>query len=260
VRYGLKALRPPIVATVATMPERLPLLERMLDSIELQVDRINVYLDGHDKIPDRITGSKFVVEKADPEASLHAAGKFRWAAGLDECYHFVCDDDILFPGDYVSRMIAAIERYDRKAAVGVHAIRFQGPPYAFYKKRVNYSMGMALPEDMRVHALGTGTLAYWAPSLPISIDDFPRYNAEDLFVAICAKRVGVPMICVGRDAYWLRSQPVHTWSVYGGFIETRDDSWQSAYLNAAGPWPTLRLPAANHMAIQRWFYERIRGQ
>lgn len=258
---GLKFLdRPPIVATVATMPARVSLLERMLDTIEPQVDRIHVYLDGHDEIPDRIKGSKFVVEKAASKTSLHAAGKFRWAAELGDCFHFTCDDDILFPVDYVARMVAAIERYDRKAAVGVHAIRFQGPPYAFYKKRVNYSMGMALPEDMQVHALGTGTFAYWNPSLPIDVGNFPRYNAEDLFVAIRAKHVGVSMICVGRDAYWLRSQPVHTWSVYGGFVETRDDSWQSEFLNDAAPWPALRVPAVNHRAIQRWFYERIRGQ
>ena len=233
----------------------------MLDSIAPQVDRINVYLDGHETVPDCVQGDKYNVQHVtDRTKSMRAAGKFFWADDLEDCYHVTSDDDILYPPDYVEKMIAAIERHERRAVVGVHAIRFHGPPYRFYKNRVNYSMGLVLPEDMQVHALGTGTLMYWTGTWRVNRADFPEYNAEDLFVAICAKRQGIPLICVAREAGWLKAQPVHTWSIYGQYLETQDDSWQTKYMVAEAPWPTLRLPQANHDAIQRWFAMRVYGQ
>lgn len=262
MRYGLKQLRPQTIVSVATLPERSELLERMLDSIEPQTDRINVYLDGHDEIPERVRGDKFVVHhRTIDQPSMRAAGKFRWAHELpSNAYHFTCDDDIVYPDDYVERMSSAIEKYERRAAIGVHSIRFMGPPYSFYKKRVNYSMRIELPEDMRVHALGTGTLAYHTSTLDVRREDFPEYNAEDLFFAICCKRQGVDRICIARKTHWVRAQPVHTYSVYGEYLKTEDDSWQTRFMEIEGPWEPIPIPPVNHAAIQRWFAMRVRGQ
>jgi hypothetical protein len=249
----------PNIVSLATLYDRVDLLQQSIDSLYEQVDRIHLYLDGHDAVPSFLSGdSKFVIEHVpDRTRSLRASGKFFWCESLpDDCYHFTCDDDVIYPADYVDSLIDRIEHYDRQAVVGVHGVRFR-PPWRFYQDWVNYNAAVDLPEDMRVHALGTGTLAYHVSTWIVRRQDFPAYNAEDLFVAICARRQNVPLICVARPRDWIKVQSVAGWSIHGEYLKTRDSSVQTAFLIAEGDWPDYPIPPANHAAIQRYYRERV---
>ena len=45
------------------------------------------------------------------------------SAHLSNAYAFSVDDDIVYPPDYVRRMVTKIEEYRRQAIVGVHCVK-----------------------------------------------------------------------------------------------------------------------------------------
>ena len=95
-----------IIAGMATMPSRIHTAPRAILSMLPQVDRLWLYLDGFYDVPDFAKHPKIICEFARDHGGLRAERKFRGLA-LDEKAE-VCvstDDDLLYPKDYVSRLI-----------------------------------------------------------------------------------------------------------------------------------------------------------
>ena len=107
---------------MATMPSRLDNLPRAVGSIVDQVDRFYVFLDGHTSMPDCLRHEKIITIRAsEHQRRLGSSGKF---LGLtreaDPCVYLSVDDDILYPRDYVDRLVAALVSFNGRVVVGFH--------------------------------------------------------------------------------------------------------------------------------------------
>lgn len=230
--------------SIATLPDRVDLLRQVLASIAPQVDRVNLYLDGHEEIPRGLPPAEYVYMFRKHDTRWRGdAGKFYWADST-RGYHFTCDDDLIYPHDYVARMIETIERYQRKAAVSVLGVRFNGPWEQYYRIPVrsrqdgkHYKIGTAfgLERDWWVHGLGTGTLAYHTDTISVKRESFRLPNMADVWFALAAKRQRVPCVLIARPVNWLNILHPET-TIWSQWNATKDDRGQSELIRDAGPW------------------------
>lgn len=202
-----RSRRPPVIAGIASIPSREQSLRQVLDSICRQVDHVEVVLNGYEAVPDWLRDGRITVT-ASQEVGDHADNaKFLGIGKYAGCVYFAIDDDILYPADYVARMLECMARYGGRAAVGVHGAFVPVRPGTFLQRRV-WCFWDALPFDAPCSYAGTGTIALsreMMPSCPLSL--FTDTGMSDLFVASRLKKQRIPVICIERPDGWLRKIP-----------------------------------------------------
>jgi hypothetical protein len=107
----------------------------------------------------------------------------------------------------VRGLLEAIERHGRQALVGVHGGIFVTPFRGYYRSRHVHRAVDGLGADTRVHFLGTGTLAYHAGTIRLSLDDFPPLHMTDLQLAHVAEKQRIERIVIVRPLGWLGLLP-----------------------------------------------------
>jgi hypothetical protein len=250
----------PVTVSIATLPDRLHLLKQTLASISPQVDHINLYLDGHPEPP--IEALVDAIEPVDvrfmragrDDRRRGDAGKFFWA-GQVEGYHFTCDDDLIYPDDYVERMVATIEKYGRRACVGVLGTIFKGRWSSYYLipafdrvggEKIYRKIGTAWgnPADWWCHSVGTGTLAYHTSTIQLSPDDFKIPNMADVWFALAAHRQRVPCVAIARPENWITiMEPPKGTTIWEQWHEHRDDSVQTEAIKSVAWGEPLSIDA-----------------
>lgn len=202
-----------ITASMSTIAWRRPALEQMLPSILPQVDRLNVYLQGYDTTPDCLRHPKVTVVdgRQHPQwTNLKSTAKLFWIAqGLvAEGVHLCVDDDIVYPPAYAGYVAAKIDRYERKVAVGFHGALYKEHVNHIYRDRTEWHYEKMCATDVPVHTIGSGTIGWHTSTLKLTLDDLPDWDAVDYRIAIAAQKQRVPMICLTRQAGWLKSLPL----------------------------------------------------
>jgi hypothetical protein len=194
-----------VLVGMASIPERVGSLERAVASLAPQADRVVVSLNEYRRAPEflrRFGNVEAVLRNGDNGGD---AEKF---AGVDEWDGYVAtvDDDILYPPDYVATLVAGIERYGRRSAVGFHGgktLGWNGSSVAASHKRVR-CLGELAEDDTDVNVLGTGAMAYHAGGVPIWRDAFRFANMADVQMACHARTMGVPMVALAHAAGWIK--------------------------------------------------------
>lgn len=194
---GIEAL--PRVGGISAIPSRIADLPRVLETILPQVDRLHLFLHGHDRIPDAARLPGIVAELAPADHPYRESGKF---FGLlretAPCMFFGFDDDILYPADHVARLAKALVRRDGNAVVGIHGVRFL-PPYTHYaQSRKVFHFARRLFLDHRVDAVGSGTMAFVTSRFRFDPVAWAYGDMSDLMIAIEAERQGLPRLVVAR--------------------------------------------------------------
>lgn len=237
-----------VIACFASIAPRRAALQRALSSILPQVDRVFVYLNGAAQPWPEMDHPKITWAFSRAEGWKGSEAKFWWSdaskfrhlelAGVDA--YFCCDDDILYPRDYVQKMREALGRHPEDL-VGVHGVRIR-EPVTGYHQSINVFAGfrVGLKWDTQVHLLGTGTVAFapaaWAGLL--SFDSFPVPNMADLWLALCARQAGRKLWAVRRPQMWLRALPTHGYSVSAAKSQGRDLA-ETELVQMHSPWPPL---------------------
>ncbi len=212
----------PVIAYMASLRERVALFQKTVESLAGQLDELHVVFDH---------------ERGD-------AGKFA-IPRPDRAFVLTVDDDILYPPDYAQTLVDALERYERRAAVGVHGAVLLPPIRSYYKCRRVYHCKSALAADVPCHILGTGTLAYYTGAYPgPGLGDFPIKNMADIWFAIHAKRLGIDRYAIARSAGWIVPQDMsgHV-TIYDEYHD--DDALQTGIAEAFGPWPGIHDPGSH---------------
>jgi glycosyltransferase involved in cell wall biosynthesis len=247
-----------ITACLATYPPRQDCLQDVVNSTFNQVDNLCLYFNRYSHLPQPIADLLNDTEKSksldfilDFSGKPKASGKFRW---IDrEGYIFTLDDDILYPENYFSHLIAWIEKFKRNAFIGVHGVIFATEVTSFHKdtkssiiEKFNFSEG--LTEEKMVHLIGTGTLAFHASMISKHKEELYQLmnfrdgyeNANDECLAVFAKQKNIPMYIVPRKNDWLKSNKKMK---YGIFEEHFNDATLSDsvvnLLATANPWPNI---------------------
>lgn len=171
---------------IAAIPEREKALEETIKSLINQVDRIGVYLNNwdHPILPAYLNHKKIEIMTSQKNGDYGDAGKFYWVDNF-KGYYFTCDDDIVYPKDYISRTISAIKKYNNKAVIGFHGSIIKDDFETYYdpKYRQVLSFATERANDTPVHILGTGTIGFNTDTIKVSFADFLEPNMADIWFA-----------------------------------------------------------------------------
>ncbi|HEX2841173.1 FkbM family methyltransferase [Hyphomicrobium sp.] len=197
--------RQPIHAFMATYPPRLKHLERAVGSLLGQVDHLFIYLNGYTSVPRFLRSPRITALAAGTLEDLRDVGKFFHMSTAPDGYFLTVDDDIEYPHDYAERMVQEIERHCRDAIVGVHGMIFANPLDRFFSERRRvFSFKDELASNVRVNALGTGTVGFHSSLLSMTPDFRSAKGMADLWLAIKAKKNSIPMYAIPRPRQWLK--------------------------------------------------------
>ncbi len=187
----------PIVASLATLPERIGSLHDTIVSLLAWTSRVNVFVNGaYGAMPQILDDPRILVLQNG--TNIGDQGKFFWTRHTKRGYHFICDDDLIYSRRYAELMIEKIEEYQRRAIVGVHG-SVLAPSFKDYysNDRRVYSFMADKEKDRKVDFLGTGAIAFHAAEVEIPFDIFDKPNMADVFLGVFAKRSRIPLVCVG---------------------------------------------------------------
>jgi glycosyltransferase involved in cell wall biosynthesis len=229
----------PVVVSLCSIPERADLLRKTLASLAPQCDAMHVYLDRYDHVPDFVQQChpKVTVVRSQQVPGLRDNGKFLPLLALAEpCYFFTCDDDILYPPDYVHTLVRKMEHYGRRAAIGVHGVLVPQEPQGYFTGyRKVFHFAVALEQDQLVNNLGTGTAAFYSGLLNgMDHRQFEATGMVDLCVAGWCRRQGVPMVAVARHERWLYEMANDAPNLFDEFAQA--DTPQTRLMQKHAPW------------------------
>ena len=194
-----------ITAQLATYPARLEILPITIESLLPQVDRLNVMLNGygHNFVPACCKHVKINIEFLDN--TMTDAAKFYGIEKL-KGYIFTCDDDILYPPDYVQKSIAKIEEYKRQYVITYHGRVFSTLPiYSFYRDRAEMFRAIeGFEGDHFVDCAGDGVSVWHSDTLKMRYDYCELPNMSQLWFALACNKAGVKQIAISHEEGWLK--------------------------------------------------------
>lgn len=237
-----------VVAGMATMPSRLATLPNALQSISGQVDRLYLYLDGHAATPVAALGDEKIIpilSKTLP--GLRANGKFLALVEEQSDYVFVgVDDDICYNAQYINKTVGALAKHGAHTVVGYHGIMLAQPLKRYREGRRVHHFQDELRYPLRVDILGTGTVAFSASRLSFDVRSWRHINSLDLCLALEAADRNMPLVCIERDAGFLRAiEENQADSCYVAL--TYDDSLETA----------LAIDLLGKRGDRKWSLDRI---
>ena len=194
-----------ICASLASVAGREAMVVDAVHSLYPFVDKVRVYLNGYDAVPEGLKLPRVEIARSQDHGDDGDAGKFFWVENKEFDLNLICDDDMIFPPDFADKMVAALERHDNKAIIGVHGILLKQPTPAYYHEKFRqvrrYIHGNG--RDYQVHVLGTGAILYDARMLKLRWRDFQYRNMADIWLMEQAQKQGIPSICVERPRNWI---------------------------------------------------------
>jgi hypothetical protein len=202
---------------LATYPDREDIVTTALDSLVSQKCKIVVYLNEYKSLPKWTSSPKYnevdFILGEHTFGNLGDVGKFFAFQDIDADYFFCVDDDIIYPFDYVSRMVHFLKTFENKVALCVHGKRLgdsQFPIQGYFKdQHVDtklFHFQNALYSFERVHVSGTGTLVFHKSLyslIPYAELKNGFRNQADIHVAVNFLKAGVSTYSVPRPMFWL---------------------------------------------------------
>lgn len=211
-----------ITVSMASIPERVNGMYRTLESLLPYCDNFDLCLNGYG--PETVLpfdDPKIHVVYMDERHDAGAGGKF-YMAHRTPGYFLTVDDDIIYPSDYIPKLIQAIERYKRMAIVGYHGMYILKPD-----ARHLITFEEDLGRDLPVHILGTGVMGYHSSLFcPNRANLLPGKIDEQ--IAIMAQHLAIPMILLEHRRGWLKDVPdmSHSPSALRSNTDLRIAAWE----------------------------------
>lgn len=236
----------PIVIAMATYPPRHSGMLRVVSDLLPQCDRFLLYANGYDVRPAGLPDDpRLEVLLAGPNSGnpdKGCQGKFHWV-GEDDAYYLTVDDDIFYPSGYARFMAGEVERFGRKAIVGLHGGLFRvipgqpiPPSTPHTRLRTILPYDRKVDRDTPVHTLGGGVMASHPRTIGLtsSVCGGPPNSGDDEDIAIWAQERRVPLVRVpGRtnwvlpnDTEWVK-QPLHRNQKFLDQADQKIKSWKS---------------------------------
>lgn len=203
-----------VVVSLCSIPSREKSLEKTINSLYSQADIIYVYLDGYSDIPKFISDNSKIKLITKPSGdSPRDNAKFipynELKVSLKSFYYFTCDDDIVYPPDYVNTMIRTLNKFENKVAVGVHGVVVAEKAKSYFKNRFVYHFeNDSLSNYELVNNIGTGTGAFHSSILnAIDVKKWPQGGMVDIFFGALCYEKNIPLVVIPRHDGWLHTDP-----------------------------------------------------
>lgn len=194
----------PIVAGMATMPTRGETAPTAIASVLPQVDRLWLFLDRFEAIPDYARHDKIKILRSQDVGDIRANGKLLGIRLESEpCIFFGVDDDLLYPPNYVATLRGHLAKYDDRVVVGSHGAVLKSRIKTYRSSRRVYGFSRHLLWDHVVDVLGSACVAFSTRVCNFDVKAWTYVNMVDLQFALEARRAGLPMISVRRPRRWI---------------------------------------------------------
>jgi hypothetical protein len=192
-----------IIVGMATTNERARFAETAVESLVHQADEIIVY-NNSNEAHDYTDNAKF-----------HALTLFN-----EPVYYFSCDDDILYPSDYVSTMVEAIERTG--TIVTHHGRELLGLDRNYYRGHKGFRCLDDNDKEQIIDVAGTGVTAFRTDYFnPTEIYKATDKRMSDLVFSLAAAQQGKEITILKHTKNWLKDLRVpESLSIY--FMERRN--------------------------------------
>lgn len=201
-----------VYVSVCSIPKREKSLEQTLLSLYNQVDKIFVYLDKYIEVPQflKVLKKVQILRSQDyPNNDFRDNAKFlvynQLKSESRDFYYFTCDDDIVYPLDYVHTLIRSLEEFQNKVVVGLHGVILASNYKNYFRSRIVYHFeNHELLQCKIVSNLGTGTTAFHSSLFSkINILEWRNGGMVDIFFSLSCAKNNTPMICIPRHKSWL---------------------------------------------------------
>ena len=194
-------------AGVASIPERVTSLKLVIDSIYDQVDKIGVYLNNYESVPSFLLRKKIIIRQSQDHGDLKDNGKFYFLSQAKEQYYATLDDDIIYPSDYVARLIETLQITSHQSAIAVHGVHLPKQINSITAHRYVYHYERSTPFVTRVDILGTGTVLFDQSVWKLQTNEFIDTGMSDVWFALAANKRGYPLFVINRNRGWLSRSP-----------------------------------------------------
>jgi len=182
-----KYKRLPIIVGIATFKGREELLKSTIESLDGQVDKIIIYDNEVNK--DLTDNGKFYGLKYSRKPS----------------YYFSCDDDIIYPPNYIQHTIQAIEKYG--CIVTYHGRKLKGLGLNYYLGHDAYSAFKNVSQNMEVDIAGTGVTAFKTSYFnPINLIHSEYKKMSDVIFSLEAKKQNKKIQIITHGQEWIKEQ------------------------------------------------------
>jgi len=193
----------PRTANIATRLGREEPLRRCIESLHDQLDEIRIYFNDfqpYDWLQNypRVTAIR--------GKDLGASARYTFLDPSRREYYFTCDDDLIYPPDYVERTVAALQKYG--GIVTYHARKLTGTPKRYYGGGHQVFMCLRnVDRDVEVDIPGSGVSCFVSSRFARPVGDHQYRNMDDIVNGLLAAKQGVRIMCLSHKEGWLQMSP-----------------------------------------------------
>lgn len=201
-----------IIANMATIPGREYQLAQSVRSILQQVDELNLFLNGEIDLSVSdlrvvLNYEKINIYKSSEIGDLRDNSKFYLSGKYSErCYYLTLDDDLVYPIDYVDRLLYKSKIYNDRNVLTVHGYQLWESVDSIHtdkKKRGRYyHFKEGLDFDVKVDIAGTGTVLI-PPGVKMSSFNNPPFGMVDVIFAHHCSNENIDIISIDRSPEWV---------------------------------------------------------
>jgi hypothetical protein len=195
-----------IYINIASTPDRHEQLKRTVDSLYDQCDRIILSLNGYKKQEGWMFDDKITTILRNNERGC--SEKF-YDVKNQNGFIFTCDDDLIYPKDYVQRMIDAEKKYGGIVAMHGSILRIPSRNY-YMDRRVVYQCLNRVQKDVVVDIPGTGAMCYNSANFQFNYDLVKHKNMSDIYAGIFAKEQKVKITVIAHEKGEIIQQHVNS--------------------------------------------------
>ena len=193
------------IVGIATIPQRKQMLERTIKSLLPQVDRIIVSLNNYTHIPEFLKHPQIKATITDNK--IGDSYKFAGAT-TESAYFFTCDDDLIYPENYISYLKSQIIKMGYRALVSLHGRNMKPRPIShYYKDAIHKVRCLAdYKNTTQIDVPGSGVSGWHTDFLKVDISQINTANMGDIWLAKFATEQNVPMYAIPHQADFLKYQ------------------------------------------------------
>lgn len=196
-----------VIGNIATNPNRVDSLARMIFSVKDQFDEINVYCNDFKQVPSCLRGKSRAHINAVVGTDLADNGKFYHIkyAGKGDIV-FTLDDDIVYAKDYVAYMRSKMQLYPGKI-VTAHGRKLKGQGLPYYTGHYSHLFCGAIVKDEIIDVAGTGCTAFEITEdfHPVDLYRSKHKKMSDLIFSLEAALHKKQIVAVTHDYGWLKA-------------------------------------------------------
>jgi hypothetical protein len=194
-----------ISINIATQPSRLEQLKRTVESLYNQADVIRIYLNGFKKIPKLPNPDGKITYTQGEDLTDNGKFYFLKEQAKDE-YYFTCDDDIIYPSDYIEKTKELIDKFN--CIVTYHGRILKEGCETYYGCHEEFRFHETILNNMWIDVAGTGVCGFHTSYFKPKIWNTQHNRMSDIVFSLEARKQNKKIMLASHSQNWMRAQVV----------------------------------------------------